>query len=72
MHFETMHFDTQTVIALGVLANLAGALARHFFHTPKQQAQIDALQAAVNDVLQQVKGGNGPQSGHGPQKGNEK
>lgn len=68
MHFETMHFDTQTVIALGVLANLAGALARHFWHTPKQQAQIDALQAAVDDVLAQLRlaqmgGGEGPQKG---------
>ena len=65
MHFETIHIDTQTVIALGVLANLAGALARHFWHTPRQQAQIEALQGAVNDVLEQLRGGaaNGPQKG---------
>ena len=49
-----MHFDTQTWIALGVGAHLVGALAKTLFHTPKQQAQIDAIENKVEAVLGQL------------------
>ena len=49
-----MHFDTQTLIALGVGAHLVGALVKTIFHTPKQKAQIDAIESKVEAVLSQV------------------
>jgi len=51
-----MHFDTQTWIALGVGAHLIGALARTIFHTPKQKAQIDAIEGKLETILRQVQG----------------
>ena len=50
-----MHIDPQTVIAVGVAAHLLGALAKTLFHTPKQQAQIDAIERKVDEVLGEVK-----------------
>jgi hypothetical protein len=52
-----MHFDLNTLIAIGVGAHLLGALAKTIFHAPKQQAQIDAIEAKVNTVVTAVTGG---------------
>lgn len=48
-----MHFDTQTAIALGVGAHLLAALAKALWRTPKQQAQIDAIERKIDAVLGQ-------------------
>ena len=52
-----MQIDTQTWIALGVGAHLAGALVKTLVHTPKQKAQIDAIESKVEAVLGQLQGG---------------
>ncbi len=50
-----MHIDPQTLIAAGVAAHLLGALAKTLFHTPRRQAQIDAIEQKVDEVLGEVK-----------------
>jgi hypothetical protein len=51
-----MHIDPQTLIAVGVAAHLLAALAKTVFRTPKRQAQIDAIERKVDEVLGEVKG----------------
>ncbi len=51
-----MHLDPQTVIAVGVGTHLLAALARALFHAPRRQAQIDAIERKVDEVLGQVNG----------------
>ena len=51
-----MHIDAQTLIAAGVVAHLLAALAKTLFRTPKRQAQIDAIERKVDEVLGEVKG----------------
>lgn len=48
--------DTSHVIALGVLAQLAFSLAHHFVKAPKQQAQLDQIEATVTGLLGTVTG----------------
>ena len=50
-----MHIDPQTLIAVGVGVHLLAALAKALFHTPRRQAQIDAIERKVDAVLGQVK-----------------
>ena len=50
-----MHIDTQFLIAAGVGLHLLAALAKAVWKTPKQQAQIDAIERKVDTVLGQVK-----------------
>ncbi len=54
-----MHIDpqtlTQTLILVGVAVHLLAAGAKALFHTPKRQAQIDAIERKVDEVLGQVK-----------------
>ncbi len=51
--------DTTTVIAIGVGLHLLGSLLRHFVHEPKKQAQINAIEGKVEDLIGQLaqKGG---------------
>ncbi len=51
-----MHIDAQTVIAAGVATHLLAALAKTLFRTPRRQAQIDAIERKVDEVLGEVKG----------------
>lgn len=51
-----MHIDPQTLIALGVGTHLLAALAKTLWKTPRQQAQIDAIESKVDEVLGQLKG----------------
>ncbi len=51
-----MHIDPQTLIAAGVAVHLLAALAKTLFRTPKRQAQIDAIERKVDEVLGEVKG----------------
>ncbi len=49
-----MHIDSQTLIAAGVAAHLLAFIARTLFHSPKRQAQIDAIERKVDEVLATV------------------
>lgn len=49
-----MHFDPQTVIAAGVAAHLLLFIAKALFRSPKRQAQIDAIERKVDEVLATV------------------
>jgi len=49
-----MHLDTQTLIAAGVGIHLLAALAKTLFKTPRQQAQISAIESKVDDILGQL------------------
>ena len=51
-----MHLDLQTVIAAGVTLHLLAAFAKALFKTPRQQAQISAIETKVDDILGQLKG----------------
>lgn len=51
-----MHIDLQTLVALGVGLHLLGALAKAIWKAPRRQAQIDAIERKVDDLLGQVKG----------------
>lgn len=51
-----MHIDLNTIIALGVGAHLLGAIAKTLFKTPRQQAQIDAIEAKIDGVISQLTG----------------
>jgi len=50
-----MHIDPQTLIAAGVAVHLLAALAKTLFRTPKRQAQIDAIERKVDEVLGEVR-----------------
>jgi hypothetical protein len=61
-----MHIDLNQIIALGVAAHLLGAIAKTLFHSPKQQAQIDAIEAKLDNVVatvQAVAGGSANANG---------
>jgi len=45
-----MHFDTQTLIAVGVALHLLAALAKTLLKSPQRQAQIDAIEQKVDGV----------------------
>ncbi len=51
-----MHIDPQTLIAVGVGAHLLAALAKSLFRSPRRQAQIDAIERKVDEVLGEVRG----------------
>ena len=51
-----MHIDAQTVIAAGVIVHMLAAVAKALFRTPGQQAQVDAIERKVDEVLGEVKG----------------
>lgn len=48
------NFNSQNLILVGVSLHLLGGLAKAVFRTPKQQAQIDAIEAKVDSVLGEV------------------
>ena len=49
-----MQITAQNVTAAVVIAHALGALAKHFFHTPRQQAQIDAIETQVDTIATSV------------------
>ncbi len=51
-----MHIDTQLLIAVGVGTHLLAALARAIWRTPQRQAQVDAIERKVDDILGALKG----------------
>ena len=51
-----MHIDLQGLVAAGVGVHLLAALAKAIWKTPQKQAQIDAIEQKLNDILTQVKG----------------
>lgn len=55
--------NTNDLIALGILAQLAFAVAHHFIKSPRQQAQLDAIEQKVNGVLMTVTGAAGISTG---------
>ena len=50
-----MHFDPQTLIAVGVGIHLLAALGKAVFKSPQRQAQIDAIERKVDEVLGTLK-----------------
>ncbi len=51
-----MHIDLQGLVALGVGLHLLAALAKAIWKTPLRQAQIDAIEKKVDDILTEMKG----------------
>lgn len=49
-----MTIDLNSLIAVGVGAQLLGSIAKTLFKKPQQQAQIDRIEAKVNDTLATV------------------
>lgn len=52
-----MHVSTQDLILVGVALHLLAALGKTLFKSPKRQAQIDAIEAKVDGVLDQLQAG---------------
>ena len=46
-----MHIDLQILVAIGVGAHLAAALAKTLWKSPQRQAQVDAIEQKVDAVL---------------------
>lgn len=55
MEATAIHLDPQTVIAAGVAAHLLLFIAKGLFHSPKQRAQISAIERKVDEVLASVR-----------------
>lgn len=52
-----MHIDLQSLVAAGVGLHLLGALAKTVWRSPRRQAQIDAIERKVDELLSDLKGG---------------
>ncbi len=52
-----MHIDMQFVIAISVGSHLLATLAKALWHSPRQQAQVDAIEQKVDDILGALKVG---------------
>ena len=50
-----MHVDPQTLIAAGVAAHLLAFIAKALFRSPRRQAQIDAIERKVDEVLGEMR-----------------
>ena len=50
-----MHIDPQTLIAVGVAVHLLAALGKAVFKSPQRQAQINAIERKVDEVLSAMK-----------------
>ena len=48
-----MHIDTQSLVALGVALHLLGALAKMIWRSPRQQVQINLIEAKIDLLLGQ-------------------
>lgn len=46
-----MHIDAQTLTAIGVGAHLLAALLKTVLKAPKRQAQVDAIERKVDEML---------------------
>ncbi len=51
-----MHIDAQTLTAIGVGAHLLAALLKTVWKAPKRQAQVDAIERKVDEMLGELKG----------------
>ena len=52
-HFGSL-FNVQSLILAGVVVHLVASAAKALVKSPKQKAQINAIEAKVDDVLTQV------------------
>ena len=52
-HFGSL-FNVQSLILAGVVVHLVASAAKALVKSPKQKAQIDAIEGKVDDVLTQV------------------
>ena len=57
-HFPELHlgglFNVQSLILAGVVVHLVASTAKALVKSPKQKAQINAIEGKVDDVLTQV------------------
>jgi hypothetical protein len=49
------HIDAQTLAAAGVCLHLLGAAAKALIKSPRRQAQIDAIERKLDEVLGELK-----------------
>ena len=58
-HFPELHlgglFNVQSLILAGVVVHLVASAAKALVKSPKQKAQINAIEGKVDDVLRQVR-----------------